>query len=508
MTLVVVVASLLTVSLVGPANAARDTSRGATRSAVPRLPVVGTDGDSDGDVIGDATMYMRRLALTHDLLRGAARKQADATLARPRLADEKIICSASVPICVHYSGLPYNPKSGDAPDMNGTINPSVVLSNLEHIYSVYQSSGYRMPEPDHTTGGGTTQVNGLPVPADDVDIYLANIGRKGYYGYCAPEPLKGVMAHHTPAFCVLDNDYAEFLRGTPLTNLQVTAAHEFFHAVQFAYDATEDSWFMESTAVWMEDEVFDNINDNTQYLPYGPLGRPSVSLDKNTQFGVYGGWIFFRWVTEHRPQLTGQLPSIILSMWQRAAAGAHDRYSLQAVASALSAAGLPLRTTFARFAAANRDPAHNYSEGRANHYPVAPIDRSFRLSSTKRVSGSTKINHLAAATERFVPQGRKLRGKRTMLRLTLNMAPIARGSGAVVTIYPRGGAAKQRLVHLNRRGHGFVAVPFSSSRIRRVELTMSNASTRMTCWVGGLYACQGQPKDMRVPEGYSAQVHG
>lgn len=44
------------------------------------------------------------------------------------------------------------------------------------------------------------------------------------------------------AYCVVDNDYAveEFgVRNTPLENLQVTVAHEYFHAVQFAYDFYE-----------------------------------------------------------------------------------------------------------------------------------------------------------------------------------------------------------------------------------------------------------------------------
>ena len=49
-------------------------------------------------------------------------------------------------------------------------------------------------------------------------------------------------------------------------------------------------------------------------------------------------------------------------------------------------------------------------------------------------------------------------------------------------------------------------MPFSSRRVKRVELTMSNASTRMQCWVGARFSCQGQPKDMGVKERFSAQV--
>ena len=492
-TLVVVVASLLTVAAAVPAQ--------ASLGSALRLPTASASGDAEGDVVGDATMYMRRLALGRDEMSGAARKRADAALARPKLTGERITCSNSAPICVHYA-------SGGADRPGGQISPGLVLQTLDHIYGVYQSSGYRMPEADHTTGGGSVQVNGRPVPADDIDIYLANIGEQGYYGYCAPEPRRGSSAHHTPAFCVLDNDYAneEFPHGTPLTNLQVTAAHEFFHAVQFAYDATEDSWFMESTAVWMEDEVYDNINDNTQYLPYGPLGKPGLSLDKKTAFGVYGGWIFFRWITEHRPQLVGQLPGIILSMWQRAAAGGHDRYSLQAINGALKAAKMPLRTTFARFAAANRDAAQAYAEGAADHYPVAAPTGSYRLSALRQRSGTATIDHLAAATERFTPHGPRLAAKRTKLRLRLDMADTDRGSAAMVTVFRRDGSTRLHPVRLNRHGGGFVAVSFSSRTIARVELTMTNASTRMRCWVGGRFSCQGQPKDMHQLERFHAAV--
>ena len=76
-------------------------------------------------------------------------------------------------------------------------------------------------------------------------------------------------------YCVLDNDFAEAQYGAPpMHSLRVTAAHEFFHAVQFAYDYGEDPWLMEATATWMEERVADDVNDNRQYLPYGQVGAP------------------------------------------------------------------------------------------------------------------------------------------------------------------------------------------------------------------------------------------
>ena len=58
---------------------------------------------------------------------------------------------------------------------------------------------------------------------------------------------------------MIDNDYAplQFPGTTPLTDLEVTLAHEYNHVLQFGYDAFQDTWFVESTATWMEDQVYD-----------------------------------------------------------------------------------------------------------------------------------------------------------------------------------------------------------------------------------------------------------
>ncbi len=102
---------------------------------------------------------------------------------------------------------------------------------------------------------------------------------------------------------MLDNDYArQFPTDTPLENLRVTAAHEYFHAVQFAYDAFEDAWFMEATATWAEDELYTDINDNLQYLRTDrSAGRASRWTSSSRRQHHYGAWIFFRYLTEQFP---------------------------------------------------------------------------------------------------------------------------------------------------------------------------------------------------------------
>ena len=90
---------------------------------------------------------------------------------------------------------------------------------------IVDAGGYKAPLPDKKG------------PNDKLDIYLVDIGDDGLYGYCGPEDEVG-PAGPTRGYCVLDDDYADrsSRANTPLENLQVTAAHEFFHAVQFAYD--------------------------------------------------------------------------------------------------------------------------------------------------------------------------------------------------------------------------------------------------------------------------------
>ncbi len=73
-----------------------------------------------------------------------------------------------------------------------------------------------------------------------------------------------------PRYLVIDNDYsdAQFPRydGAYAVPVQVTAAHEFNHVLQYVYDTYQDTWMLESTATWAEEKVFDDANDYRFYL--------------------------------------------------------------------------------------------------------------------------------------------------------------------------------------------------------------------------------------------------
>ncbi len=254
------------------------------------------------------------------------------------------MCSASsaTPICIHYVTT-----TADAPALTDTSPANGIpdevdraLATAESVHGTYVDSGYRRPDPDGSLGGGS----------GTVDIYLAQLGTEGLYGYCTTDqPIKDDGTYNYWAYCVIDDDYssAEFPTNTPAENQQVTLAHEYFHAVQYAYDAFEDGWIIEATATWAEEQLYDGVDDNRQYLSASQIAMPFVPLDVYHSDGYqYGNWIFFQYLTERWPAETGSMPRLVLELWQRmqARSGSDpDRYSTQAVAEVLADARREVR---------------------------------------------------------------------------------------------------------------------------------------------------------------------
>ena len=173
-----------------------------------------------------------------------------------------VTCNES--ICVHWNAAQIDPNDEDANDIPDYVDTT--LATVAHIHDTYIAAGYKSPESDGNRGGDSR-----------IDIYLDDIGSQGIYGFCTTDRagIRTEAPYDTWAFCVLDNDFShqEFPTNTPIENLQVTAAHEYFHATQYAYDFTDDRWLLESTATWMEDQMFTDVNDNLQYLPDSSLRR-------------------------------------------------------------------------------------------------------------------------------------------------------------------------------------------------------------------------------------------
>ncbi len=434
----------------------------------------------------DATLALRDLFTVLPRLQGSDRETAQGLLARPSeggsdpqrngyTTASQRTCSSKV--CVHYVT-----STSDAPP-----NLAWVRKNLQIMQQVYDFEvgrlGYRAParEPNAPGTGGD----------DRFDVYLKNIGL-GIYGYCVPEYLMPGTNSVASGYCVLDNDFAsaEFGGADPDTSLRVTAAHEFFHAIQFAYDFKEDPWLMESTAAWMEERYADGADDNLQYLRRSQLQLPGMPLDFFERNGSYhyGQWAFWQFLSETYGN------GIVKSVITRAAEPRAGRnfHSTQALSATLKKRG-GLAKNFAAYASANTLPSRNYSEGRK--WPASPLAASRTL--TKRKSSFRKtyrVDHLASTSIGLKPS-RSLRGKKWKLRVAVKGPHRNSSPAAFITVVTKRNGLRRISVPLNKSGAGKARVPFAAASVRRVFVTVANASIRTRCGNGTDLACEGKPRD-------------
>ncbi len=456
-------------------------------------------------VAADPTVALRDLALRVDELTPADRRVARTYLARPTNGSDPLVSYArrarvtndcvrhrtkGSHVCVHYAR-----KTADKPslrDRDGNGLPDQVDRTRDTANRVWKKivnhGGYKRPPKDRKG------------PNRKFDIYLADIGKLGYYGYCVPE--RQVSGRAYSGYCVLDDDYSrrEFPTNSPKGNLHVTVAHEFFHAVQFAYDAGEDGWFMEGTATWMEDELYTKVNDNRNYLRYSALADPGRSLDYDgNSLYVYGNWLWWRYVSERVSAKNGTgLPVVMRHLWEKADASSGrspDQYSMQAAETVLGPVGT-LGGLFAGFGVANRRPADLYREG--SNYTPAPLTKDVTLTAANASrNGSLTLAHMANGTVALRPADDL--GSRT-LRLHLDgPSPSQNPVATVTTVFVDDTATDQR-VPLDVNGVGdLVVTGFGSGTVRRVEITFTNAGHAYSCRTGTTWSCQGTPKsDGRV----------
>lgn len=483
-------------------------------------PVTPADPTDESPVQGkDLTLALRDLAAAKSDLPKSQRRVAARLLARPDdsasecFADGDLACygrnakkrTCNAFVCVHWvtTGTNAIPTENDGaggafPGTRGGLPDYVefTLTTMTQIAVTYARAGYKKPVSDGAAGGSS-----LP------DVYLGNVGNAGVYGYCTTDrEINGHVA--APAYCVLDNNYAEF-GISPRSALRVTAAHEYFHAVQFAYDVNEDAWIMEATASWVEDEMYDGINDNRAYLPYGPLARPSQALDAFSDQGAepYGTWIFFRYLSERFPASTAGLPTIVLDIWRRLGSGGStdtgNVYSLQGLSGALAARGTNITAQLAWFAVWNRRP-RVYEEGAA--YKPAPVRRSFTMGSSLRTANAVfSLPRMSAGTYRWY------RGKGAGSKITfgINANSKAIGGAAIVTIKRKNRNPVASYVTLNATGDRTLSYAFGSTT-QWVELTMVSGDTRYRCWQGQDYThtCQGVPVASALRQVITAKATG
>lgn len=468
-----------------------------------------------------ATLILRDLVMRVRRLAPDEQRAAHALLSRPTDAtfrdehhytaprsDWRSACDASRPLCYHWVvSTPDAPPLTDTSPANGI--PDTVDQTMATFASVWDLEvvdyGFQAPLPDTTSRNDEG--------SSDTDIYLADLGgdKVKLFGYCTTDDPHFISRSSTypyydaSAYCVVDDDFSQAQFGTSQTPQEfrdVTAAHEFFHAIQFHYDVAEDLWLMEGTAMVMEGQFRPDVKDRIRYLDDSTLTSPPTPVDLGAGGFEYGAWIFWRFLIEDRGELAD--PLVIRQVWEAADGSSDedgpgpdaigpDAYSLLAVRRVLAARGLSFRQVFAHFAWVNRVPGSFYAEGA--EYPAARAAARYALGPSRHSTGwlSYRIKHLA---QRYVVLKPRLTAPPDMhVRVRVDLPNLGSGPVANLLIHYVGGGLSLRPISLDSTGRGSRVVPLGRGAVRRVDLILTNASARFHCWQGTNYSCAGLPVD-------------
>jgi hypothetical protein len=206
-------------------------------------------------------------------------------------------------------------------DTLGKSHPLYVLKAgeyFERAWFYYDSIGMDMPTYVSTTEVYDKTSQGRYV----IDIADANIagGFSGpYYGLAFPVNQGGhILFENDFLYAVTYNSGSDQITGTPVRavlpgnviyrdysaadwekGVQVTASHEFYHAVQYAYVptlSTIHAWY-ELSATGMEERLAPAVNDYFQYLRFNIPKSHQTSLLTAQTVENYGNATFFLFMT-------------------------------------------------------------------------------------------------------------------------------------------------------------------------------------------------------------------
>ena len=435
-----------------------------------------------------ATMILRDLWVRLPSMTTTQRQIARSLMARPTDSGGdgtvEYTTEEAAPICTENVCVHYVATTADAATPSYAASVSAVM---EEVWSIeVDRLGWRAPKTD--------------LPAIDnggdgrFDVYLGQAG--GNYGYCG---VAGNYGNRTAApYCVIDNDFSasDFGDIDPVAAVKATAAHEFAHAVQFNYDLLVDGYLAEQTATWMEDEVYDAINDPYGYLTLGVLARPDVPIDTAGDPALggfeYGSFVWMRYLSE---SFGGQ--EVVRDVWERVAAG---RYSLEAIQATIASKGSDFGSSFADFTSRNVDPSSFYEEGAAYEEWQPPVRSARHSMGSGGITATVPdADHLSARYISFTNSGGS---SSDQLTVSVDMTDTSNGSRA--TLVGLGGTTPTfTQLSLDQTGAGTATVPFAGE----VVLVLTNAAPEMNnCDSGGVYSCAGYPAFDDQTYGYSAAI--
>jgi len=261
---------------------------------------------------------------------------------------------------VHYNIEGVNAVTLDDIDPANGI-PDYVDMVAKYIDSAWQyqnvDQGYLLPPSDNDAGGDNRY-----------DIYLLDVP---YYGYVQPEATGPEAWDDYISYMVIHNNFFGFPdnqdpMGNQIGAIKVTCAHEYFHAVQYAYTYLADIWFMEVSSTWMEDICYPEVNDNYNYLDSFFL-YPHHQLNNTDNWHHYGEFVWNRFLDNYYDT------TLIRNIWEDLSFTPDAYFTIDAN---LQDYGSDLSSTFSEFSLWNwctsyRDDGDHYEDG--SDYPLIEI---------------------------------------------------------------------------------------------------------------------------------------
>lgn len=203
--------------------------------------------------------------------------------------------------------LPTDADADGVPDAVQTV-----AAGYDEVFAFYtETLGFRAPVED-----------GALAPNDGgdgrFDVYLVDFEHRGDGAFVREACLQGAPSR-CMGYMAQENDFVGYGYPSLAAAVRILASHEFFHAVQAAYDADQGSVLSEATAVWAT-EKFDPDLDDFEAFSAGYLDNPDRPLDEPLPGPVdvfsYGMGLWFQFLDERFGE------SIILALWEAVEDGA------------------------------------------------------------------------------------------------------------------------------------------------------------------------------------------
>jgi hypothetical protein len=264
---------------------------------------------------------------------------------------------------VHFTRMGPNAVPAADADTSGVPDfVEEVAGVYEEVFTKYELElGFRPPSGDE----------GYPDNGGDgrFDVYLVDFAGQGD-GHYSNDKCGPTNDDICAGYMVQENDYKGYGYPSTLVANRILGSHEFFHAVQAAYDIGQGSVLAEGTAVWATETFDPSLKDFEAFLG-GYLDNPDRPLDKPLPGAVdpfsYGSAIYFKFLTERYDET---MVRSLLERCENGAAGVADPVWFEQLDPFLQAeAGVSFADSFTEFVTWNlftgkfADPERSYDAG-------------------------------------------------------------------------------------------------------------------------------------------------